>query len=526
VTAAKSTLEAAQEARKGARRGKLKAQLEDLMKPPLTPEDDLTKSKPDELDLKALQAKLDEAKGEEKVAQDTLDKAATLLADSHRTLSERVLLPLAPEDEELLNDPEVVADIDLIDPLAKAIAEAKKRDAQPAMVARAEEKHKFLEGVRARRKAAAKEIETSFKPHVSDLKKKDDMIKKGEPLLGSIKIDVPRCELALKECNLAAGQLELLETHTKMLDVIKHSQRLYACYNEVDVDKVNIPQLTFELKDAGTDDLTAEETKWMGYIKRVDQLRDQVANMEETIAAQAAQNEAFAESKKKDLKKKEHNEYKVDDTPEVWGRVTQIRRQETANEFKTLQNTQLEELKDQLAEAEADLEAENVNVEDIKLKVGVAQNIIDGAKAKLAQAESYVALVRVVKKPLRALSQDELQKAIERCTAAKVPDKYIILAHEKKKEVLAVQGKQRRVIESMKLKSEETPAPDPYEVGKLIQTLAKLIAEAEKVLVPDDEIAKTENRLVTLAIYGERLIEAEGGGDGDDVDDKGNCIIS
>ena len=117
-----------------------------------------------------------------------------------------------------------------------------------------------------------------------------------------------------------------------------------------------------------------------------------------------------AETKKKNLVKKEHDEFAKDQQPEVWGRVSQIKRQDTFEEFKSMQNAELETLKAQLEEAEAELAEENVNMEEIKNRVGVADDILEAGKTKLAQAMGYVELVKTIKKPNKVISEAELEK--------------------------------------------------------------------------------------------------------------------
>ena len=53
---------------------------------------------------------------------------------------------------------------------------------------------------------------------------------------------------------------------------------------------------------------------------------------------------------------------------------------------------------------------------------------------------------------------------------------------------------------------------------KLVYALVKLIKEAEEVELDEADIVAAEERLTTLAVYGERLLEASGGG-------KEACVI-
>jgi len=318
-------------------------------------------------------------------------------------------------------------------------------------------------------------------------------------------------QAAIDEADAAEGQAELVQEARRRLMIVKHSQRLDAC-SQVEVDQVDIPDLAFKLQDAGVTNLLREEGAQSGLKERVAQLQAQIESIEETQEAQGTRDEFLAGKMKKGLPKKEIEAKGDEPNWSTVERPAQARELEEKG-VKGVQEEDLKRLREALTEAEAAAAVEQQEVASMQDKVGVEHWIIDAAQAKLSQAQAYSALLHAMQPRPPMLDLGLLDEAISECRRVEVPLALVQKGYVRQREVEAYAARRRRVLESLRIKGETTPEPDPTAVSKLVYGLVKAIKEAEDMEVGEFYIAPAEERLVTLAVYAERLMEMSGNRD-------------
>jgi len=252
--------------------------------------------------------------------------------------------------------------------------------------------------------------------------------------------------------------------------------------------------------------------------KVVDDLKFRLETLEDTQAKKEQMKERISaiQIPAEKRKTKIRDDLAEKDTELVWNRTSVVRnvREEEAildSGPGAEEQSEMDALKEKLEAAEKDLEEATTKLTELAERIGVAQEVIQAGKAKLWAAEELVKLRDAMRVHPMALDAATLELRCKEAERALVPRKYIEQAQQIGRNAHDYMRKRIRVVESMQLKCDETPGPDQKEVGKLVEALIKLVKEAEEVLVEEKHIVKVEERLVTLSIYMERLVEAQGG---------------
>jgi len=362
---------------------------------------------------------------------------------------------------------------------------------------------------------------------------KEEIAKIPEDKQEETKDDLAKLEAELKE---VAGKyipapepligLEKVVVNAEMrLAALKLEQRLFKMITGVAPDKIDISELRELLSEIGTAELKAQTENLRQKQQARDELFARVATLEETQSLQGSRDSFLTNQKRTSVKKMIHEDFNKEPEPHQFeGRVSVVIRTVevepvTSSGVNEVQRQELDRLRRDLNRAEDELTEAKDTLEDLHQRVGVAQELIAEGKAKLLAAEQIIELVEAAKPGPLQIDVNFLQERIAVAEAAKVPNNYIDDARKKLKQVHEYVRKRIRVIESLRIKVEETPGPDEREVGRLINSLIKLIKDAEETCVDEKEVVKAEDRLVTLAIYIERLVEARG------AQDKEGCAV-
>jgi hypothetical protein len=430
-------------------------------------------------DVVALTAAIEVAEKEE-VAAEVIEAGKAHLSQSYKAQSEDGLGPLA-EPEPLTHE-----GFKIIDPLTKALEEARKRNAHEELLIKGQAKLEFWIEARSRRDKGKKALDASLSP---------------PPAI----VDQMNVLSCLKEVEEAKLDPELISAARDKLRVAELTQRLHSKSVE-EPGKLDIPALEEELEVIGGGALRSEQLNLERMQQRCEELQEHIQGIKDTQANQKQRDATLSKQKKVGAHKQRPEEKDDDLLLPAWVKRASDSDGPAREEILTVDAAQQHvqaRLEEELKEAQAALKEQEAVVKNAGSVVIVPTDVIEYAQQKLKASRACDEMQQAQVPELLDLDIPLLLKAIKACEFkfgelpiagldeldCNVPKAELELARTRLHDATRAQARQARARTSLSVRVNAPTGTATFDL------LVKLVAEAKAAGVEEDLVARAELKL-------------------------------